>query len=69
MEPEPVKLQALKQKLQEKDTVLYNNILPLLKAYQESTATTEQYAAIREFYYKRRYILRLQEQIHNFARS
>lgn len=69
MEPDPARVGQLQQRLQQQDSALYEAIKPLLQGYTEQSATPDVYASIREFYYKRRYILRLQEQINNFARS
>jgi len=42
-------------------------IEPILNSFTEQTATHETYAAVKEYYYKRKYLLRIQEQLHKFA--
>ncbi|HMZ88847.1 MAG TPA: Fe-S protein assembly co-chaperone HscB [Chitinophagales bacterium] len=69
MQPDSGRVGQLQQRLQQQDTTLLEAIKPLLEHYNVQSATSDEYASIKEFYYKRRYILRLKEQINNFARS
>lgn len=67
MDPDPEKINAFKATIAARDQQLLDGIMPVLRAYDASTATDAQYAQIRDFYYKRRYILRIKEQMNNFA--
>lgn len=64
---------AIKTEVQQELTItgdeLLNSVRPLLENFSEETATAETYAAIKEFYYKRKYLLRIQEQLDTFAGS
>ena len=63
MAPDPEKATQLKTALITRDQQLLDAVMPLLSAYQEETATESDYAAIRDFYYKRRYLSRIREQM------
>lgn len=69
VEFDPAKKEEVEKHLTDAHENLMQHIQPLLEQYEENTATPEMYAAIKEFYYKRKYLLRIQEQLNKFAAS
>jgi len=55
--------EAAKQRIALSEAELMRGIMPVLSAYNEQTATDEIYAMIAEFYYKRRYLIRIRSQM------
>ncbi len=66
-DPEPEKKQEVLSHIQTAETTLFDTINPLLKSYSEQKATESDYKAIKEFYYKRKYLLRIRAQLDKFA--
>lgn len=62
-DPDPSKMQALKATIAQADQQLLDGIMPTLQAWNATGSTDAQLAAIREFYYKRKYLRRIQEQM------
>lgn len=67
MAPDAEKEAQLKTALITRDQQLLDAIMPVLLAYDEAAATETDYAAIRDFYYKRRYLSRIREQMQAHA--
>ena len=57
----------LKNTLHEKENALYETIRPILENYEDGETPNSELHKIKEFYYKRRYILRIKENLDKFA--
>ena len=57
----------LKNTLHEKENALYETVRPILENYQDGETPDSELHKIKEFYYKRRYILRIKENLDKFA--
>ncbi len=66
-DPAPEKKQEVLNHIQAAETALLEAITPILSSYSEATATESDYKAIKEFYYKRKYLLRIRAQLDKFA--
>ncbi len=66
-DPDPEKKQEVLSHIQTAETALLEAINPLLTTYNEQTATESDYKTIKEFYYKRKYLLRIRAQLDKFA--
>lgn len=66
-DPAPEKKQEVLNHIQAAETALLEAITPILSNYSEATATESDYKAIKEFYYKRKYLLRIRAQLNKFA--
>lgn len=60
---------VLKTQLQQQRQALRHDIASLLKEYNDTQATKEQLEAIRDYYYKNRYLQRLEENLNKVAES
>lgn len=66
-DPDPEKKSRVITRLDQTEVNLLNGIMPDLKNFDEHAATEDLYTRIKEFYYKRRYLLRIREQLDKFA--
>lgn len=66
-DPDPEKEGEVLGHIQTIETALLEAITPVLSSYTEATATESDYKAIKEFYYKRKYLLRIRAQLDKFA--
>lgn len=66
-DPDPVKLGEVTSRLDVADSHLLAEIMPVLEQFDASTATPAFYHRVKEFYYKRRYLLRIRQQLDKFA--
>jgi len=57
----------LKNTLREKENALYETVRPTLENYQDGTTPDSELKKIKEYYYKKRYLLRIQENLNKFA--
>ncbi len=57
----------LKNTLREKENALYETIRPILENYEDGTTPDSELKKIKEYYYKKRYLLRIQENLNKFA--
>ncbi len=48
---------------------LMNEIKPLLKSFDESMVSEKDYLQIKDFYYKKKYLLRIREQLDKFVKQ
>ncbi|MGB0863280.1 MAG: Fe-S protein assembly co-chaperone HscB [Saprospiraceae bacterium] len=53
--------------LTSKETTLYNEIEHIVEGYQEGTTTKEELMQIKKYYFKRKYLLRIKENLSKFA--
>ncbi len=60
-------LSAFRQKLEELENQLQKDILPIMQNYNFKSATEEQINALQNFFFKRRYLLRIKEKLATFA--
>jgi molecular chaperone HscB len=63
----PTKIDQLNQALQNIENELLQTTQPIIDNYTENTEQTQDLIKIKEFYYKKRYLLRIQKSIRNFA--
>lgn len=68
-DPDPAKQEQVNQHLTEAEKNLIEGIMPVLKTYNAADASDAFYHQVKEFYYKRRYLLRIREQLDKFAGS
>lgn len=66
-DPAPEKKMEVLGHIQGAEQALSDSIYPVLNAYSEENATESDYKAIKEFYYKRKYLLRIRAQLDKFA--
>lgn len=59
--------EATKQNIKDLEAALYNEILPILKDYNETNSTIVQLEQIKDFHFKRKYLLRIQNNLSKFA--
>lgn len=59
--------EAAKQNIKDMEADLYNEILPILKDYHNANASSTDLAQIKDFYFKRKYLLRIQNNLAKFA--
>ncbi|MFI5172345.1 MAG: Fe-S protein assembly co-chaperone HscB [Chitinophagales bacterium] len=67
IDDDPSKKDEIIVQLSQIEDELYSAVLPLLSAYNENTAVETDYLTIKEYYYKRKYLLRIREQLDKFA--
>ncbi len=67
MDHDPTKKLDLITQLEKAEKNLFEHIQHVLSVYTEEKATESNYMAIKEFYYKRKYLLRIREQLDKFA--
>lgn len=60
-------LSQLKDTLREKENALYETVRTTIEGYQDGTTSDAELKKIKEFYYKKRYLLRIQENLNKFA--
>ncbi len=48
---------------------LMSEIKPLLKSFDESMVSEKDYLQIKDFYYKKKYLLRIREQLDKFVKQ
>lgn len=61
------KLPAFRQMLQEREKQLLKEVTPLLQNYQFEQADEELLDALQNFFFKKRYLLRIKEKLSTFA--
>ena len=66
-DPSPKALQQVQQNLETQETALYTAIHPLLEQYQDTPDQEESLNNIKEYYLKKRYLLRIRENLDKFA--
>lgn len=66
-EPNPEQITTLTTELQQIETDLQNTLQPLLDRYSDRIEQSEDLKKIKEFYYKKRYLLRIRESLLKFA--
>ena len=66
-DPAPEKKQEVLDHIQTAETALLESIMPILSSYNEETAIESDYKSVKEFYYKRKYLLRIRAQLDKFA--
>lgn len=59
--------ETAKQNIKDLEAALYNEILPILKNYKDSTTSTTELEQIKDFHFKRKYLLRIQNNLAKFA--
>ncbi len=67
MEPEPERLFAFRQMLDEKEEELQREILPAMQAYRFDSAKPELLDQLQNYFFKRKYFLRIKEKLSTFA--
>ncbi|MFK7946768.1 MAG: Fe-S protein assembly co-chaperone HscB [Saprospiraceae bacterium] len=60
-------LETTKQNIKNMEEELYNEILPILKNYNEANTSTTNLEQIKDFHFKRKYLLRIQNNLSKFA--
>jgi len=60
------KNEALNQ-LQNQESSIYNEVEKIIENYQDDAATEEELKAIKDYYLKKRYLLRIRENLDKFA--
>ena len=64
---DPEKQRQLKEELSGLESQLLQNIKPALESFNEENSETGELSAIKDYYLKRRYLLRIQENLSKFA--
>jgi molecular chaperone HscB len=59
--------ETAKQNIKDLEAGLYNEILGILKNYDNETVTAEELEQIKDFHFKRKYLLRIQNNLSTFA--
>lgn len=59
--------EAAKQNINDLGETLYNDVLPVLNNYKDATASTTDLEQIKDFHFKRKYLLRIQNNLSKFA--
>lgn len=67
IEADNEKLEATQQEVNQNQAALLQEIEPILKAYDSSTEQAEALQKIKVFYLKKRYLLRIKENLSKFA--
>ena len=67
MDNDAVLINQLVEEANELQKTLDDDILPLMKAFDEGDHSIEILEKIKEYYFKRKYFLRIQENISTFA--
>jgi molecular chaperone HscB len=63
----PALKKTILAEIQQLEHAIYQDIEPILTHYNDLTTTTDQLQAVKNFYLKKRYLLRMQENILKFA--
>ncbi len=66
MAPDAEALETLQHQLKAQEDTLYAEVAAILAAYDDDTATTQELAAIKDYYLKKRYLLRIRESLAKF---
>lgn len=62
-----VTYEKVKTDLTQRTTALYQEIAPIVEHYSDETATQAELNQIKNYYFKRKYLLRIQDNISKFA--
>ncbi len=62
-DPDPEKKQELFDHLESAEGKLMETVLPVIAGYNPETANAETFQAVKDFYYKRKYLLRIRGQM------
>lgn len=65
--PEAVAIAKFKERLEGLEQLLCSDIQPLIDLYMEEQTTWDEDEQLQEFYYKRKYILRILDRLSTFA--
>jgi molecular chaperone HscB len=64
---DPAILSTVKQEVEAREAALLAEVKPILQAYEEEKSGAEELNAIKNFYLKKRYLLRIKENLSTFA--
>ncbi len=59
--------QAILQKIEQVENSIFREVAPLFENYTDAKTTPEELFAIKDFYLKKRYLLRIRENLSKFA--
>lgn len=59
--------ETAKQNIKDLEAALYNEVLPILKDYKDTDTSTVELEQIKDFHFKRKYLLRIQNNLAKFA--
>lgn len=68
-EPEAAKLDEITKEVDSIEKSLFENVDSILKNYEEGVSDDEELKKVKDFYLKRRYLLRIRESLNKFASS
>lgn len=63
MDLEPDGLPVLKEKIAGLEKTIYAPVAPIIEGYQEGVTTTEELLAVKEYYYRKKYLDRIKTQL------
>lgn len=63
----PVAREQVAQQLAEQETSIYADITDIITNYDDAIATDEQLEKVKDYYLKKRYLLRIRENLNKFA--
>lgn len=66
-EPDEAAINQIVTQLTQTENELLNKVTPLMKQFSETEQNNDILAAVKEFYYKKRYLLRIKETLSKFA--
>lgn len=66
-EPDKAIITQISSKLTQTENELLSEVMPLMKQFSENEQNADILAAVKEFYYKKRYLLRIKETLSKFA--
>ena len=64
---DPKNYQAVIEEIRKQEEQLYASIAPVLENYDDKNATDEELKKVKDYYLKKRYLLRIQENLSKFA--
>ncbi|MFQ5447374.1 MAG: Fe-S protein assembly co-chaperone HscB [Saprospiraceae bacterium] len=67
LESDTTEYARLHERVKNIEEALFNDILPTLERYDDGTVTPEELESVKEFYLKKRYLLRILENLDRFA--
>ena len=59
--------EAVLKGVEQRESELYQNIAPALQTYSATASDKEVLSLVKDYYYKKRYLLRIQENLNKFA--
>ncbi|MEM6724149.1 MAG: Fe-S protein assembly co-chaperone HscB [Bacteroidota bacterium] len=64
---DPTKVEVIKNTVQGLENELYAQVSKILEDYDEKNSSSEELETVKDYYYKKRYLLRIRENLNKFA--